>query len=81
MRREVDDGVLLVRRGNFPQQIRPYHSSLNTTFYAGTHKPRGISINQKAYSIIVKVTSNVIVYGGIRELSVPIPALFTYFWQ
>ena len=37
MRREVDDGVLLVRRGNFPQQIRPYHSSLNTTFYAGTH--------------------------------------------
>ena len=38
-------------------------------------------MNQKAYSIIVKVTSSIIVYGGIRELSVPIPALFTYFWQ
>ena len=26
MRREVDDGVLLVRRGNFSQQMRPYPS-------------------------------------------------------
>ena len=38
-------------------------------------------MNQKTYSIIVKVTNSVIVYGSIRELSVPIPALFTYFWQ
>lgn len=37
MRREVDDGVLLVRLGDFPQQMRPYRSSSNTTFYAGTH--------------------------------------------
>ena len=26
MRRKVDDGVLLVRRGNFPQQMRPITS-------------------------------------------------------
>jgi len=39
MRREVDDDVLLVRRGNFPKQMRPYRSSSNTTFYAGKRSP------------------------------------------
>ena len=46
MRRKVDDGVLLVRRGNFTKQMLPYHSSSNTTFYAGTHNPL---VNLKEY--------------------------------